>query len=458
MIKQHDHVKGVKIRTTSYLMILIACVIYGFVLYETFHTSQKYQALTAATESYIRSQDAASTVSKASSFLTEQARLYVITANPEYIEAYFKEANETRSREISLETLHELEHHQDDDEVHVYLQTALQYSYKLMERELYAMKLVTIANGYDLNQFDPTLQECELSEEDLTISPAEQMEKAKNLVFDATYQDEKTLIESNLSYSTSSILSHTKGVQEASTESLRLQLGRLRISISILFLMNVIIFFIISLLIIKPLQIYVKCINDNRALEVVGSYEFKYLALTYNNIYELNAANEVMLRKKAERDALTGILNRGAFDQIKTSLKASPLPVALMLIDVDKFKEVNDGYGHEMGDKVLKQVANLLTSRFRTSDYVARIGGDEFAVILPDANDEALSAVADKVKDLNQLLLQGEGNMPPVSLSVGVALSHQGFDETLYKKADLALYQVKEAGRCGCSFYQDGLE
>ena len=48
--------------------------------------------------------------------------------------------------------------------------------------------------------------------------------------------------------------------------------------------------------------------------------------------------------------------------------------------------------------------------------------------------------------------------MPPVSLSVGVALSHQGFDETLYKKADLALYQVKEAGRCGCSFYQDGLE
>ena len=56
MSKQNDHVKGVKIRTTSYLMILIACIIYGFVLYETFHTSQKYQALTAATESYIRSQ------------------------------------------------------------------------------------------------------------------------------------------------------------------------------------------------------------------------------------------------------------------------------------------------------------------------------------------------------------------------------------------------------------------
>ena len=130
-----------------------------------------------------------------------------------------------------------------------------------------------------------------------------------------------------------------------------------------------------------------------------------------------------MLRKKAERDALTGILNRGAFDQIKASLKASPVPVALMLIDVDKFKEVNDGYGHEMGDKVLKQVANLLSSRFRTSDFVARIGGDEFAVILPEANEETLSAVADKVKDLNQLLLHNEQDMPPVSLSVGVALS-----------------------------------
>ena len=229
MNEQSTHVKGVKIQTTSYLMILIACIIYGFVLYETFHTSQKYQALTAATDSYIRSQDAASAVSQASSFLTEQARLYVITANPDYTEAYFKEANETRSREISLETLHEVEHHQEDDEVHIYLQTALQYSYKLMERELYAMKLVAVANGYDISQLAQELQDCALSEEDLAASPEAQKEKAKNLVFDTAYQDEKALIESNLSYSTSSILGHTRSIQEASTEALRLQLGRLRI-------------------------------------------------------------------------------------------------------------------------------------------------------------------------------------------------------------------------------------
>lgn len=454
MKNQNSNVKGFKIKTMSYLMILAACVIYIFVLYETGQTLHKHHALTTATENYITCENAAVTVYKGSGFLTEQVRLYVVTADPVYAEAYFTEINQTHSRELALESLDSI---QPGDEVHDYLRTAIQYSNDLIEQEIYAIKLVMTATGYDESQFAQEIQELALSPEDLALDAAAQSKKAQELVFGTGYQDTKALIESNISYSINTILDTTRGIQVNSTEALKAQLGRLRIYITFLFLMNIVIFFFITVLIVKPLQIYIKCINDNRALEVIGSYEFKYLALTYNNIYELNSANESMLRKKAERDALTGILNRGAFEQIRAGLQASPAPVSLLLIDVDKFKEVNDRYGHEMGDKVLKHVAALLTSRFRTSDYVARIGGDEFAIIISEASEEIMSVVAGKVKTLNDLLTKGENGMPSVSLSVGVALSLQGFDDTLYKKADIALYRVKKGGRCGCCFYQDDM-
>ena len=186
-----------------------------------------------------------------------------------------------------------------------------------------------------------------------------------------------------------------------------------------------------------------------------GSYEFKYLALTYNDIYELNATNEAMLSYRAEHDALTGIMNRGAFDRLQVFLRDKDGYLGLMIIDVDKFKLVNDGYGHEMGDRVLKMVAKLLEENFRATDYPARIGGDEFAVILTDAMPKIQEVVAEKVRFMNEVLQNPTDDLPKVSLSVGVAFSEHGFDEDLYKKADAALYEVKENGRCGCRFYEN---
>ena len=123
-------------------------------------------------------------------------------------------------------------------------------------------------------------------------------------------------------------------------------------------------------------------------------------------------------------------------------------------MDVDKFKQVNDGYGHEMGDRVLQTVASLLSEHFRTTDYPARIGGDEFAVILTNASPERTAALQAKIETINHTLTHPTGGLPVVSLSVGGAFSQNGFSEDLYKHADLALYEVKEHGRCGCRFYQ----
>ena len=128
--------------------------------------------------------------------------------------------------------------------------------------------------------------------------------------------------------------------------------------------------------------------------------------------------------------------------------------MALLLIDVYKFKQVNDGYGHETGDLVLKKVAGILRDSFRSNDYVARLGGDEFAVLMVEATPQQETRIRNKVNYINRVLKNPEDGLPEVSLSVGVAFSAKGFTEDLYRNTDSALYQVKEHGRCGCDFYR----
>ncbi len=135
-------------------------------------------------------------------------------------------------------------------------------------------------------------------------------------------------------------------------------------------------------------------------------------------------------------------------------LKTKFEPLALLIIDVDKFKLVNDGYGHEIGDQVLQKVAKLLEDSFRATDFPARIGGDEFAVIVTNVTVEMKSMIENKINSLNEMLLHPTDDLPAVSLSVGGAFSECGFADELYKQADSALYEVKNHGRCGCRFYQ----
>ena len=210
----------------------------------------------------------------------------------------------------------------------------------------------------------------------------------------------------------------------------------------------------IAVLILRPIKIYVNCIQNNNLLEITGAYEFKYLAATYNNVYEMSQEQQDMLRQKAERDALTGLLNRQAFEHLKEKLKEATKPVTFMLLDVDVFKAINDNYGHEMGDQALIKVANLLEENFRKDDYVIRIGGDEFAVIMEKAGSDEKETISSKIEKINEILQNPQDDFPKYSLSVGVAFSEQGYKDELFRQADEALYCTKKNGRCGYTFYE----
>lgn len=158
------------------------------------------------------------------------------------------------------------------------------------------------------------------------------------------------------------------------------------------------------------------------------------------------------LRKRAERDALTGLYNREETErQIKTYLAGKPDEVcALFMIDTDNFKQVNDGQGHLFGDAVLSELAAGMKKLTRRSDVVGRIGGDEFTIFLKGIPSKEMAVDrAAKLLDMFRHLFQEEKQMVQVTCSVGVAVyPDDGKDfQTLYHSADLALYQAKNQGK-----------
>jgi diguanylate cyclase (GGDEF)-like protein/PAS domain S-box-containing protein len=155
----------------------------------------------------------------------------------------------------------------------------------------------------------------------------------------------------------------------------------------------------------------------------------------------------------AYHDPLTGLANRlgfrGRLDKVLARAAATQTRCAVMLIDLDRFKHVNDTLGHEVGDKLLAEIARRVRASVRESDIVARLGGDEFVVVIPDLNDELpLESIVSKVFDQLHGNIDLPGRIIYTSASVGVAVSPEdGTDgSTLLQHADLAMYAAKYQG------------
>ena len=155
---------------------------------------------------------------------------------------------------------------------------------------------------------------------------------------------------------------------------------------------------------------------------------------------------------KSKRDLLTGLFNKKSFeDEVKNAIATrGPKNFSvLMIFDFDNFKYVNDTFGHQIGDEVLKAFASILRRAFRTQDLIGRIGGDEFMVYMPDLTAEFLSR-ADRISQeiLDELKALEIGPAAHFSCSIGIGTDNTDYDfQRLYKLADSALYQSKENGK-----------
>lgn len=166
-------------------------------------------------------------------------------------------------------------------------------------------------------------------------------------------------------------------------------------------------------------------------------------------------------RREAVTDYLTGIYNRAGCEKEITAylqLHGKKERSAFLLLDIDNFKAINDSFGHDMGDKVLKDVARILKNNFRSSDIIARLGGDEFVVMMKDIRSrEKIFPILKRVIQKLDLHYAGAGGTVNISASMGVALVPEDGDnfQELYVKADTCLYEVKRRSRNGYCLYDE---
>jgi diguanylate cyclase (GGDEF)-like protein len=163
---------------------------------------------------------------------------------------------------------------------------------------------------------------------------------------------------------------------------------------------------------------------------------------------------------QAQTDALTGLRNRRALDLELERLTVNGTPFALMTVDLDYFKNVNDTYGHAAGDKVLEAVSNVLKRETRGTDYVARVGGDEFVIAFEDLIDlDQLQSIAGRIIRGFEMPVDVGMAECHVSASIGITLSTfyaQPSAERMLDDADSALYHSKNGGRARATVFSPG--
>ena len=162
----------------------------------------------------------------------------------------------------------------------------------------------------------------------------------------------------------------------------------------------------------------------------------------------------MLIRHLAEQDQLTGLPNRRSFDaylaRAIADARRDKNTVHLLLLDLDHFKQVNDRYGHPAGDKVLKEASKRFKTCIRSSDIVARFGGDEFGIILANAgNDGNIDRICEKIIEAFAEPIPLPGNLTSVGVSIGISRFPNDADDDrgLFASADKGLYRAKGDGR-----------
>ena len=383
-----------------------------------------------------------------SDYLTQQVRLYVMTGDREYAENFFYEAEVGRRRDHALEAI---EPYVENEEVASLLSDALANSNELMEREYYAFRLVAEAEGTDPASLSENVASVVLEPEDAALSAEEKTELARELVFDDTYQAYKAAIRENTDRAAELIISGADASRVAITFRFRLILG-FQIFFTLATLILILSFLtVIIRQVLKPLHHAAEQIRQKGQVDVSGSNEVRVLAAAYNEMFEQVAQDQVELSYEATHDALTGLYNRKVFDEIRTGDQKD---YTLILADVDHFKQVNDTYGHDVGDQVLQKMAQVLLHNFRSEDYVCRIGGDEFAVIMLHTDSSLRQLVENKLASISSGMKDVSDGLPENSISAGIAFpDRENASEDIFIDADRALYAAKEAGRNGWRFF-----
>lgn len=439
--------EGVSLRLAHQIMVIVSFIIMAILLFKTFESGSTFSDLSEATNNYIYLEKDADALMSASDFLTDKVQRFTVTFEREQMDAYFEEAETTRRRENALENMERVA---GGTEAYEKLQEAMKGSLELMNTEYYAMRLIIDAKGY--TNYPAVLDTVVIDPADAALGDSDKIILAQQKVHNDDYYSQKMQIRMNMEECLKTLESDTHSKQKIISEEMTEQMKGTRFFIIIQCAATVFVLLMTSYLGINPIIKGVEKIKEDSEIPIIGSYEFRYLAKTYNKMYEAFKKSIANLNYDASHDKLTGVYNRSGYDILSQSIDLRS--TAALLIDADKFKEINDTHGHATGDKVLKKIAVMLRRTFRSEDYICRVGGDEFVVFMLHMDEERRELIKLKVGLINKGLADTSDDLPPISVSIGVAFGKDVPNvSTLIKNADEALYRMKNSGRGGCCFY-----
>ena len=444
--------EGISLKTANIIMIFATLVVLVMLLVELFQASSVYKKLSHATDDYILMHKSAENLMAASDLLTDRVQLFTINLEEKNMTDYFNEVHNTQRRDIAL---YDMKSIAGDSDAFRQLEEAMELSNALMEKEIHAMSLICLVKEIDSKASWEIVDyvKNKLSDFEKELPNAEKISKAQDLVHDSDYYTQKAIIREKVEKCSTTLIDETHKTQDKLSNKLKNKLKYVRILLIIMSGAMIMVLWMTSYLGINPILKGVQKIKENSKIPVTGSYEFRYLAKTYNKMYEAFQQSIENLNYDASHDRLTGVYNRAGYDVVKQSIDLKT--TAVLVIDADNFKSINDTHGHVIGDQVLKKVANALKTTFRREDYVCRVGGDEFVVFMIHMDKEHSSLIEHKTELINRKLADVSDGLPFMSVSIGVAFgATEDNIESIISHADEALYAVKGDENRDCHFYE----
>ena len=442
--------KGLSLRTTSTLLMIVSLLITIGLIVTGIRTFNSFRDMKKATEDHIELTDAAEELMDASDYLTDEVQLYTVMGDRRHMDNYFTEAKVNLRREHALSTM---KARIPDSEALQDLMEGMRESVALMERECYAMRLMADAEGE--KDLPDDVENVKINAANRAPTKEEKIDLARNMVHDDEYYTQKNKIRTNMAECVNEIKESTLAIQMEMENRTNRNMIWMSILIALQMVAFLLMLWVTTQLGINPVLRAVEHIRKGQKLPILGASEYRYLAGTYNVMYNAYKKSLEQMNFQASHDELTGVYNRAGYEVILSGLELET--TAMLLFDADVFKSINDQFGHETGDKILKKISEALVKCFRSDDYVCRVGGDEFVVFMVHINKNPERLIEEKVIQVNRTLWDDSDGLPRVTLSAGVSYGTTKDAKEMFSQADTALYYVKDHGRNGCCFYTEDL-
>ena len=439
---------GIRLSHLNILLIVIGLVISAFMVYSTYQTTNSVSGIVTMTDTYLNNQQAGGMLRDVAAGMSELAAAFVNSGEPGIVMSYEGQRNALLAQ-MDL-YISDSAGGGDADEAY---QQAVETFFAQSAVEEHAMRLAADVMPAPLFETLPAfLREMELTADEQTFTSEEKKAAALALLSSDEYHSYSGTIRAavDLSHRLSSEDGKESAAKTAANFSVIVR--KQKILVFLFIIVAVIALLVNRHLILSPIRKSIGSLDRREPIPERGCYEMRRLARVYNEVLKDNEEKNEKLSYTATHDPLTGLINRADFDRLFGILGSEQ--VGIVVADVDHFKQYNDEFGHDIGDRVLQIASSALKRNFRSEDQVCRIGGDEFCVIMPGLCQADGNGIKERIIRINRELKEAVTDLPPVTITAGIAFwDRPGPKGSVFKDADSALLSLKKTREGCCAVY-----